>query len=60
MGSGHCAYYASHTFDLDETSVAIVIDPDGDPEEDIQRAIRFCPTRAISSIDMDVASDSES
>jgi ferredoxin len=58
MGSGHCAYYAPHTFAQDETSVAIVLDPDGDPEEDVRRAIDFCPTHAISLVESPAASES--
>lgn len=48
MGSGQCTFYAPATFDLDDISVAIVIDDHGDPDNDIQMAIDVCPTRAIA------------
>ena len=48
MGSGQCTFYAPATFDLDDISVAIVIDDHGDPDSDIQMAIEVCPTRAIA------------
>lgn len=48
MGSGQCTFYAPATFDLDDDSVAIVVDPAGDPDARIQMAIDVCPTRAIA------------
>ncbi|MBO1901330.1 ferredoxin [Leucobacter weissii] len=48
MGSGQCTFYAPQTFDLDEDSIAIVIDEHGDDEEKIKMAIDVCPTRAIT------------
>jgi ferredoxin len=48
MGSGQCTFYAPGTFDLDDSSIAYVVDPNGDPDEKIQMAIDVCPTRAIS------------
>jgi ferredoxin len=48
MGSGNCAFYAPATFDLDDEMKAIVIDPEGDPEDRIRLAADGCPTRAIS------------
>lgn len=48
MGSGQCTFYAAKTFDLDDDSIAIVIDENGDPEDKIQMAIEVCPTRAIA------------
>jgi ferredoxin len=50
MGSGQCLIYAPATFDLDEESISIVIDPDADSLEDIQVAIDTCPTHAISLV----------
>ena len=58
MGSGHCAFYAPHTFAQDEATVAIVLDPDGDSEEAIQLAIDRCPTQAISFVEDSVEPDS--
>ncbi|MGO1543632.1 MAG: ferredoxin [Gulosibacter sp.] len=48
MGSGQCTFYAPATFDLDEDSIAFVIDPNGDSEAKIAMAIDVCPTRAIA------------
>ena len=35
MGSGNCSFWAPGVFDLDDDGVAIVIDPDGAPEDKI-------------------------
>lgn len=51
MGSGQCTFYAPNTFDLDDLSIAVVIDPDGDPEDKIEMAIDVCPTRSIARTD---------
>jgi ferredoxin len=51
MGSGQCVMAAPATFDLDSMSVAIVIDPDGDPAAAIFDAEDVCPTRAIKVLD---------
>lgn len=48
MGSGQCTFYAPETFDLDDLSIAIVLDEHGDGEDKIQMAIDVCPTRAIA------------
>ncbi|MFT4158309.1 MAG: ferredoxin [Microbacterium sp.] len=48
MGSGQCTFYAPDTFDLDEDSIAIVVDQHGDADDKIQMAIDVCPTRAIA------------
>jgi len=50
MGSGQCTFYAPSTFDLDDLSIAVVVDPDGDPDDAIQMAIDVCPTRALARI----------
>lgn len=58
MGSGQCTFYAPNTFDLDDLSVAMVIDPEGDDDAAITMAIDVCPTRAISRrAAQDVTSD---
>ena len=58
MGSGQCCWYAPNTFDQDDETVAIVINPTGDPAEAIQTAIDSCPTRALSIVtDPDGAED---
>jgi ferredoxin len=50
MGSGQCCWYAPNTFAQDDDTIAVVIDPQGDPEETIQMAVISCPTRAISVV----------
>ncbi|MBO0909817.1 ferredoxin [Arthrobacter sunyaminii] len=47
MGSGQCTFYAPHTFDLDDLSIAVVLDGGGDAAADVAMAINVCPTRAI-------------
>ncbi len=48
MGSGQCCWWAPNTFDQDAETIAVVIDPGGDPAEAIQTAVDSCPTHAIS------------
>jgi ferredoxin len=49
MGSGNCVFWAPGVFDLDDDiGLAIVLDPDGEPEEKILLAAQGCPTQAIS------------
>jgi ferredoxin len=48
MGSGQCCWYAPNTFDQDEQTIAVVTDPEGDPDEAIKAAVDCCPTQAIS------------
>ena len=48
MGSGQCCWYAPNTFTQDDDTIAVVIDPEGDPEEAIQMAVISCPTKALS------------
>lgn len=50
MGSGQCTFYAPETFDLDDLSIAMVINDQGDDESKIQMAIEVCPTRAIARL----------
>ena len=50
MGSGQCTFYAPRTFDLDDLSIAVVIDDHGDDEGSIQMAIDVCPTRSIARV----------
>ena len=47
MASGNCVMWAPGVFDQDEEALAIVVDADGAPEEDIVTAARNCPTRSI-------------
>ena len=48
MGSGNCVYTAPGAFELDDDSIARVVDPDAATEEAIVTAARQCPTGAIS------------
>jgi ferredoxin len=48
MGSGNCVYAAPGAFELDEDSIASVVDPAGAPSEQVVAAARHCPTGAIS------------
>jgi ferredoxin len=48
MGSGNCVFAAPGVFELDDDSVARVVDPDASPEEAVVTAARQCPTRAIT------------
>ena len=51
MGSGQCTFYAPSTFDLDELSIAVVVDQHGDGDDEITMAINVCPTRSITRTD---------
>lgn len=51
MGSGQCTFYAPATFDLDDDSIAVVVDHHGDGDDKILMAIEVCPTRAIARAD---------
>ena len=48
MGSGNCSFWAPGVFDLDDDGIAIVVDPEGEPEDKIVLAGQGCPTQAIS------------
>ena len=48
MGSGNCVYEAPGAFDLDDDTIAFVVDPSGAPEAKVIAAARKCPTRAIT------------
>ena len=48
MGSGQCCWYAPNTFDQDDETIAVVINPQGDPSDAIQNAVDSCPTGALS------------
>jgi ferredoxin len=48
MGSGQCSWYAPNTFDQDDETIAVVINPNGDPADAIQNAVDSCPTGALS------------
>ena len=48
MGSGSCVFEAPGAFDLDDDTIAFVVDPAGAPADKILSAARKCPTRAIT------------
>lgn len=48
MGSGNCVYEAPGAFDLDDDSIAYVVDPAAAPADKVEAAARKCPTRAIT------------
>jgi ferredoxin len=48
MGSGNCVYVASGVFQLDEDSIAHVVDPGASTEDSVVTAARQCPTHAIT------------
>ncbi len=48
MGSGNCTFSAPGVFGLDADGIAMVLDPDAQPEEKVSAAARGCPTRAIA------------
>ncbi|MER5184699.1 ferredoxin [Streptomyces sp. NPDC002896] len=50
MGSGQCTFYAPNTFDLDDLSIAVVIDQQGDSDDKVQMAMSVCPTRSIARV----------
>jgi ferredoxin len=50
MGSGNCLFWAPGVFDLDDDGIAVVIDPEGAPEDRIVLAADGCPTKAITLI----------
>lgn len=59
MGSGQCTFYAPGTFDLDDMSIAIVVDDHGDSDDKIQMAINVCPTRSIERVARAGSADKE-
>jgi len=48
MGSGNCVFAAPGVFDLDDDSIARVVDPAASTEEAVLTAARQCPTNAIT------------
>jgi ferredoxin len=47
MGSGMCIVYAPGTFEHDDETKAVVIDPPGDSLDAIRTAVEACPTGAL-------------
>lgn len=50
IGSANCEFHAMNTFEVQDDNKSHVIDPEGDPEEDVVRAAEGCPTGAISVV----------
>ncbi len=48
MGSGNCVYEAPGAFDLDDDSVAFVVDSTAASEDTILAAAQKCPAHAIT------------
>ncbi len=48
IGCGLCSAIAGDTFELGDDGKAVVSNPQGNPEEEIQDAIDSCPVGAIS------------
>ena len=50
-GNAMCGLIAPHTFGIDESHKATVIDPQGDAADLVLEAAANCPVRAISVAD---------
>lgn len=48
MGSGNCVGEVPRVFDLDDDSIAFVVDPTASSEDRVIAAARKCPTHAIT------------
>ena len=48
IGSGNCGYLAPGAFDLDDDSIAVVVDPTAAPLDKVLDAARQCPGHAIT------------
>jgi ferredoxin len=48
MGSGNCSFLAPGVFELGDDGVAVVKDPDGEPEARVVLAAEGCPTQSIT------------
>ena len=47
IGSGDCVDTAPAVFELDDDGKAVVLDPNGAPEDEVVDAARNCPVTAI-------------
>ncbi len=59
MGSGMCIVYAPATFEHDEHTKAVVVDPAGDPIDAIRNAVQACPTSALRLLSQDTVTDDD-
>lgn len=57
MGSGNCVYHAPATFDLDDESIAVVVDAAGASLDEVTAAATHCPSGAISVRTTDAPDD---
>lgn len=48
IGTKACVNAAPRVFAIDATNVSTVVDPAGDPDDDVILAAQSCPTGAIS------------
>jgi ferredoxin len=48
IGSGQCVHWAPGVFDQDDDAISVVVDPRGEPEHLIVRAVTACPVGAIT------------
>jgi ferredoxin len=48
IGSGTCVHLAPRAFELNDEGIAVVADPAAAGDDQIQRAVRSCPTGAIT------------
>ncbi|SHN45265.1 ferredoxin [Cryptosporangium aurantiacum] len=48
IGSGMCVVAAPGAFGQDDSAVAVVVDPDGEPAGVIAGAVEACPTGALT------------
>lgn len=46
-GVSNCASVAPNVFEIDEQFRAVILDPQGDSDQDILKAAMVCPTKAI-------------
>ncbi|MSP72491.1 MAG: ferredoxin [Myxococcales bacterium] len=51
IGAATCVADAPNVFEMDDDDKAIVIDPQGDSDEDVYSAAQNCPVNAIILID---------
>jgi ferredoxin len=57
MGSGMCIVYAPGTFEHDDETKAVVVDPAGDPIDAIRNAVQACPTSALRLLSASAVTD---
>ena len=48
VGNAMCETFATNTFTLNEDRQSSVVNPDGDPEEQVLEAAENCPVSAIT------------